>query len=72
MWYLLPVVNTLSMQAVLDSFAVASGAGPDKHHVLVLDNAGWHTSRELMVPDGITLLFLPPSSSELYGLRLKC
>lgn len=64
-WYLLPVVSTPAMQAVLDSFAVASGAGADKHVVLVLDNAGWHTSRDLMVPDGITLLFLPPYSPEL-------
>ncbi|OLV17249.1 hypothetical protein BOO71_0005110 [Deinococcus marmoris] len=53
------------MQTVLDSFAVATGAEPDKHVVLVLDNAGWHTSRELVVPDGITLLFLPPYSPEL-------
>ena len=64
-WYLLPVVNTPAMQAVLDNFAQAVGAGADKHVVLVLDNAGWHTSHELRVPEGITLLFLPPYSPEL-------
>ena len=64
-WYLLPVVNTPAMQAVLDNFAQAVGAGADKHVVLVLDNAGWHTSHELRVPEGITFLFLPPYSPEL-------
>ena len=53
------------MQAVLNNFAQAVGAGPDKHVVLVLDNAGWHTSCDLQVPEGITLLFLPPYSPEL-------
>jgi hypothetical protein len=31
----------------------------------VLDRAGWQTSPHLVVPEGIHLLFLPPSSPEL-------
>jgi len=33
--------------------------------VLVLDGAGWHTAAGLVVPEGIQLEFLPPSSPEL-------
>ena len=51
--------------AVLAAFATAVGAGPDKLVVLVLDNAGWHSSEQLVVPDGLRLAFLPPYSPEL-------
>ena len=43
------------------SLAVAPGA----HAVLLLDQAGWHLSSELVVPDNITLLPLPPKCPEL-------
>lgn len=33
--------------------------------LLVLDGAGWHKSAELVVPDNITLVFLPPYAPEL-------
>jgi len=33
--------------------------------VLLLDQAGWHVSPKLPVPDNITLLPLPPRSPEL-------
>lgn len=33
--------------------------------VLVLDQAKFHTSKQIAVPDGIDLLFLPPKSPEL-------
>ena len=36
-----------------------------KHIILVLDRAGWHSSQELVVPDGIHFVFLPPYSPEL-------
>lgn len=32
---------------------------------VVLDGAGWHRSKELVIPDNIKLLFLPPYSPEL-------
>ena len=38
---------------------------PGVHAVLVWDNAGFHTSRSLVVPANITLLALPPYSPEL-------
>ena len=33
--------------------------------VLVLDNAGWHTAPNLVVPEGLRLVYLPPYSPEL-------
>lgn len=43
------------------SQAVASGA----HAVVLLDQAGWHQSKRLNVPDNLTLVPLPPRSPEL-------
>ena len=38
---------------------------PETHAALVLDRAGWHRSDDLVVPDNLTLLPLPPYSPEL-------
>jgi hypothetical protein len=54
---------------VLARFAQAVGAGPDKLVVLVLDQAGWHVSEKLVVPDGIVLEFLPSYTPELVEQR---
>jgi len=45
-------------------FAEAEGTGPRKHVVLVLDRAGWHASNDLVIPDGIHVVFQPPYSPE--------
>src|SRR5215211_2605661 len=37
----------------------------DRIIVLELDNAGWHTAPNLVVPDGIRLVYLPRYSPEL-------
>lgn len=49
----------------LAAFATAAGAGPGKQIVLVLDQAGWHSSYDVVVPDHVHLLFLPSHSPEL-------
>ncbi len=64
-WFLGNGVSTALFSAVLAAFAAAVGAGKDKLVVLVLDNAGWHSSDKLVVPDGLLLVFLPPYSPEL-------
>jgi len=51
--------------ALLAAFALETGAGRERHIVLVLDNAGWHGPGGLAVPDGISLVFLPPYTPEL-------
>jgi transposase len=37
----------------------------DVHAALVLDGAGWHAARALVVPANVTLVPLPPYSPEL-------
>ena len=37
----------------------------DEHFVLIMDQAGWHKSRGLRLPDWVTALLLPPYSPEL-------
>ena len=51
--------------ALLALFAREAGAGRERVIVLVLDNAGWHTAPNLVVPDGIRLVYLPRYSPAL-------
>jgi transposase len=64
-WQFASGINTAVMSVALEYFAAAVGAGSTKRIVLVLDQAGYHTSPQLQVPDGIPLVFLPPYSPEL-------
>ncbi len=64
-WWVANSVNVALFQAVLDAFARAAGAGADKAVVVVLDNAGWHVSKKLVMPEGLHPCFLPPYSPEL-------
>ena len=50
---------------VVHEFAREVGAGWDKRILLVVDQAGWHTSGQLVIPEGIDLEFLPTGSPEL-------
>lgn len=52
-------------EALLALFAKEAGAGRGRTIVLELDNAGWHGSPGLKVPDGIRLVYLPPYTPEL-------
>lgn len=61
-WYLCSRINKPGFELLLAAFARESGAGRERHIVLVLDNAGWHGPKGLAVPDGITLVFLPPTA----------
>ena len=44
---------------------ISAAVAPGAHAVVILDQAGWHMSKALVVPDNITLLPLPPRSPEL-------
>lgn len=59
---LLPYVNTDMMQIYLNEL---SSANTGKKTILIMDQAGWHKSRRLQVPDNIEIWFLPPYSPEL-------
>jgi DDE superfamily endonuclease len=64
-WQFASGINTAVMSVALEYFARAVGAGPAKRVVLVLDQAGFHVSPLVQVPEGIHLVFLPPYSPEL-------
>jgi hypothetical protein len=64
-WLLLPTVAAYVWSAVLAEFAAALGAGPTKRIIVVIDQAGWHVSDDVVVPEGLHVLFLPPYSPEL-------
>src|SRR5215211_4527864 len=64
-WHLSTGLSKPFFAALLAAFARQTGAGRERHIVLVLDNAGWHGPEGLTVPDGISLVFLPPYGPEL-------
>jgi len=59
----LPDVSTVAMQALLDELSKA--VDQDAHALVIMDRAGWHCAKTLMVPDNLSLAFLPPYSPEL-------
>lgn len=63
--WLLPYVETNLFNRVLADFAEHYGIGPQKQVILAIERAGWHISKELSVPEGIHLVFMPSHSPEL-------
>ncbi len=59
----LPWCNTEAMNAHLAEISAA--VDPGAHAVLILDQAGWHTTPKLKMPDNITILPLPAKAPEL-------
>ena len=64
-WNVSNNISKAYFELVLADFARSVGAGPSKRIVLQLDNAGWHGPENLVVPDGIRLVFQPAHSPEL-------
>jgi hypothetical protein len=64
-WLLVPRIATDVYSLALAEFAQAVGVGPAKRVILVVDQAGWHRSRRLVVPEGIQLAYLPAYAPEL-------
>ncbi|MEH1888601.1 MAG: transposase, partial [Nostoc sp.] len=64
-WWILPYVRTDIFNLVLADFAKHFEVGKNKQIVLAMDQAGWHTSRELEVPQGIQIILMPSHSPEL-------
>jgi hypothetical protein len=60
---IMPNADTEAMQMHIDAIgrAIPSGA----HALIILDKAGWHTTRRLEIPDNLTLVPLPPACPEL-------
>ena len=55
------VLPSCDSEAMARHLEVAPGA----HAILLLDQAGWHVSKKLPIPDNITLLPFPSKSPEL-------
>jgi len=58
----LPEVDSVAMSIFL---AEVARHHTDEFLLIVLDGAGWHHSQELVVPDNVRLLPLPPYSPQL-------
>lgn len=63
--WLVPAINAGIFSALLHAFAEEQGVGEKKRILLVVDQAGWHGAEAVDVPEGLTLVFLPPYSPEL-------
>src|SRR3954468_8975282 len=63
-WYISNGVSKPFFAGLLVLFAREAGAGRDRILVLGLDSAGWHTAPNLVVPEGLRLVYLPPYSPE--------
>jgi hypothetical protein len=59
----MPRADTQAMSAHLAE--IATQVAPGAHAVVILDGAGWHASRALVVPENLTLVPLPPYAPEL-------
>ena len=59
---IMPFANTESMNIFLSEF---SNKYKDYRIILSMDRAGWHKSKELLKPENIRFLFIPPYSPEL-------
>jgi len=66
--YLMPTADTFCMNLHLAE--INRSVASEVQVALVLDGSGWHSSKELRVPDNITLIPLPPYSPELNPMEL--
>jgi len=64
-WWILPLLNWRVFTRLLADFARHFDLGKRKRVILVVDQASFHISNKVRIPDGIHLLFLPPKSPEL-------
>ena len=64
-WLLLPTVNATVVSIALREFAAT--VDPDHRKILVvaIDQAGFHSAGDLVVPDNVVLRFLPSHTPEL-------
>ena len=59
---MMPRGDTEAMQAHLNE--ISKAVAPGAHAVILMDQAGWHTTGALNRPENLSLLFVPPKSPE--------
>ena len=57
-----PYCNSPCFEQYLESF---SAHRPDEFKILLLDNGAFHKAKQLVIPNNMALLFLPPYCPEL-------
>jgi hypothetical protein len=55
---IMPYANTTAMRKHLKE--ISRAVAPGAHAMVILDQAGWHTTRKLKVPKNLTMVSLPP------------
>jgi hypothetical protein len=60
---IMPSADTEAMQKHVDE--ISRAVIPGAHALIILDKAGWHTTRKLKLPDNLMLVPLPPACPEL-------
>ena len=58
----MPICNAENFQLFLNEFSLNKS---NEFKIIVLDNGAFHKAKSLIIPNNITLLFLPPYSPEL-------
>lgn len=59
----MPRSNTEAMQHHLKEISRTVARG--SHAIVLMDQASWHTTGQLAVPDNLSIVFIPPASPEL-------
>jgi hypothetical protein len=63
----LPEVSAAAMQLLLDE--LSRTVMPQAHALVIMDRAGWHTAKQLVIPANLTPVFLPAYSLELNAIE---
>ena len=59
----MPYADTEAMQKHLDE--ISQNIRPKAHAVILMDGAGWHKAGDLVIPENMSFMFIPPYSPEL-------
>lgn len=65
----MPHCNTDNFQIFLNEF---SSMDKDEFKIILLDNGAFHKAKRLIIPDNISLIFIPPYSPELNPAEKVC
>ena len=63
----MPCANTEAMNKHLEE--IGKAVTPGAHAALIFDGAGWHDSADLVMPENITPVILPPYSAGTQSRR---
>ena len=66
--WIVPYINTDVFNLLLADFAQYFGFGPDKHALLVVDQAGWHKAQQLESARGDSFIFFAVSLTRTSAL----